>query len=96
MITSYLIFIFARENMVLLVIGLVLFNITFAQLVTVLTLTDAIEYGQLKTGERNEAVVLAVRPMIDKLTGGLFQWDRRLYRDRRWYDGFSYCCGYDR
>ena len=52
-----------------LVVGLVLFNITFAQLVTVLTLTDAIEYGQLKTGERNEAVVLAVRPMIDKLTG---------------------------
>ena len=69
MITSYLIFIFARENMALLVVGLVLFNITFAQLVTVLTLTDAIEYGQLKTGERNEAVVLAVRPMIDKLTG---------------------------
>ena len=58
MITSYLIFIFARENMALLVVGLVLFNITFAQLVTVLTLTDAIEYGQLKTGERNEAVVL--------------------------------------
>ena len=69
MIISYLIFIFARDNMVLLIIGLILFNITFAQLVTVLTLTDAIEYGQLKTGERNEAVVLAVRPMIDKLTG---------------------------
>lgn len=48
MITSYLIFIFARENMVLLVIGLVLFNITFAQLVTVLTLTDAIDTVKLR------------------------------------------------
>lgn len=69
MISSYVIFIFGRENMVLLFLGIILFNISFAQLVTVLTLTDAIEYGQLKTGERNEAVVLAVRPMIDKLTG---------------------------
>ena len=51
--------------------GLVLFNINFAQLVTVLTLTDAIEYGQLNSGQRNEAVVLAVRPMIDKLTGAI-------------------------
>lgn len=40
-------------------------------MVTVLTLTDAIEYGQLKHGQRNEAVVLAVRPMIDKLTGAV-------------------------
>ena len=47
-------------------LGLVLFNVNFALLVTVLTLTDAIEYGQLKIGQRNEAVVLAVRPMIDK------------------------------
>ena len=69
MIVSYLIFIFGRQSMGLLIIGLVLYNITFAQLVTVLTLTDAIEYGQLKTGERNEAVVLSVRPMIDKLCG---------------------------
>lgn len=69
MIAAYLIFIFARTDMTLLVIGLILFDINFAQLVTVLTLTDSIEYGQLKTGERNEAVVLAVRPMIDKLTG---------------------------
>lgn len=55
--------------MTLLVIGLALYNFTFAQLVTVLTLTDAIEYGQLKNGERNEAVTLSIRPMIDKLTG---------------------------
>lgn len=69
MIISYIIFIVANTNMVLLTIGLVLFNINFAQLVTVLSMTDAIEYGQLKNGNRNEAVVLAVRPMLDKITG---------------------------
>lgn len=69
MILSYIIFIVANTNMVILTIGLVLFNINFAQLVTVLSMTDAIEYGQLKNGNRNEAVVLAVRPMLDKITG---------------------------
>ena len=69
MAVAYLIFLFLRSNIFMLDVGLVLFDINFAQLVTVLTLTDAIEYGQLKNGQRNEAVVLAVRPMIDKLTG---------------------------
>ncbi|MGY5339988.1 glycoside-pentoside-hexuronide (GPH):cation symporter [Levilactobacillus spicheri] len=69
MILSYIIFITARTNMALLIVGLILFNFTFAQLVVVLSLTDSIEYGQLKNGNRNEAVVLAVRPMLDKITG---------------------------
>lgn len=71
MALAYVIFIFGRMNVGLMDLGLVLFDINFAQLVTVLTLTDAIEYGQLKTGQRNEAVVLAVRPMIDKFTGAI-------------------------
>lgn len=71
MVLAYLLFIFGRDNVVLMDLGLVLLNINFAQLVTVLTLTDAIEYGQLKNGQRNEAVVLAVRPMIDKFTGAV-------------------------
>lgn len=71
MILSYLIFIFARSNMVLVIVGLVLFNFTYAQLVTVLTLTDSIEYGQLKNGNRNEAVTLTIRPMIDKISSAL-------------------------
>lgn len=71
MILAYVIFIFFRSNVFMMDLGLVFFNINFAQLVTVLTLTDAIEYGQLKNGQRNEAVVLAVRPMIDKLTGAI-------------------------
>lgn len=71
MILSYLIFIFARSNMALVIVGLVLFNFTYAQLVTVLTLTDSIEYGQLKNGNRNEAVTLTIRPMIDKISSAL-------------------------
>lgn len=71
MALAYVIFIFFQSNVFMMDLGLVLFNINFAQLVTVLTLTDAIEYGQLKNGQRNEAVVLAVRPMIDKLTGAI-------------------------
>ncbi|MHC9531996.1 glycoside-pentoside-hexuronide (GPH):cation symporter [Dellaglioa sp. L3N] len=69
MILSYIIFIFGSSNMILVILGLILFNFTFAQLVIVLSLTDSIEYGQLKNGNRNEAVVLAVRPMLDKITG---------------------------
>lgn len=71
MVLAYVIFIFGRNNPWMMDLGLALFDINFAQLVTVLTLTDAIEYGQLKSGQRNEAVVLAVRPMIDKLTGAV-------------------------
>lgn len=71
MVLAYVLFIFGRNNVFLMDLGLVLFNINFSQLVTVLTLTDAIEYGQLKNGQRNEAVVLAVRPMIDKFTGAV-------------------------
>lgn len=69
MMVAYLIFIFAHDNMTLLIIGLVLYYFTFAQLVAILTMTDAIEYGQLKNGERNEAVILSIRPLIDNLTG---------------------------
>lgn len=71
MVLAYIIFIFFRSNVFMMDLGLVFFNINYAQLVTVLTFTDAIEYGQLKNGQRNEAVVLAVRPMIDKLTGAI-------------------------
>ncbi|OYS03130.1 PTS sugar transporter subunit IIA [Lactobacillus johnsonii] len=71
MVLAYVLFIFGRNNVILMDLGLVLLSINFAQLVTVLTLTDAIEYGQLKNGQRNEAVVLAVRPMIDKFTGAV-------------------------
>lgn len=69
MMLAYVIFIFFNTNFTLLVIGLILYYFTFAQLVAILTMTDSIEYGQLKNGERNEAVVLSIRPLIDNLTG---------------------------
>lgn len=69
MVLSYLIFVFAHSNIVMVTLGLILFNFNFAQLVSVLSLTDSIEYGQLKTGTRNEAVTLAIRPMLDKISG---------------------------
>lgn len=69
MILSYVIFLTAHDNSTLITIGLVLFNFNYAQLVTVLTLTDAIEYGQLRNGIRNEAVTLSIRPLLDKISG---------------------------
>lgn len=71
MTLAYVIFLFGRNNVILMDIGLFLFNFNFFQITTVLTFTDAIEYGQLRTGQRNEAVILAVRPMIDKFTGAI-------------------------
>lgn len=32
-------------------------------------MTDTVEYGQLKTGKRNEAVILSVRTMLDDAAG---------------------------
>lgn len=40
-------------------------------LVVLMTITDTVEYGQLKLGHRDEALVLCVRPLIDKLSGQL-------------------------
>lgn len=40
-------------------------------LVVLMTITDTVEYGQLKLGHRDEALVLCVRPLIDKLAGAL-------------------------
>ena len=38
---------------------------------TTLFLSNSVDYGQLKTGKRNEAVTLSVRPMLDKIAGAL-------------------------
>jgi len=40
-------------------------------LVVLMTITDTVEYGQLKLGHRDEALVLCVRPLIDKLSGAI-------------------------
>ena len=66
--------------------ALLLSRQTFIQMTAILSLTDSIEYGQLKNGKRNEAVTLSVRPMLDKIGGALLQRHRRLHRRRRWHD----------
>lgn len=40
-------------------------------LVVLMTITDTVEYGQLKLGHRDEALVLCVRPLIDKFSGAV-------------------------
>lgn len=40
-------------------------------LVVLMTITDTVEYGQLKFGHRDEALCLCVRPLIDKMAGAI-------------------------
>ena len=40
-------------------------------LVVLMTITDTVEYGQLKLGHRDEALCLCVRPLVDKLSGAI-------------------------
>ena len=57
-------------GMVLMIVGYLLFAVGSSNLaMVILSLTDSIEYGQLKNGKRNEAVTLSVRPMLDKIAG---------------------------
>lgn len=69
MIAAYILFILFPQNLALVYVALVLFYTpnTFIQMTAILALTDSIEYGQLKTGQRNEAVTLSVCPMLDKI-----------------------------
>ena len=40
-------------------------------LVVLMTITDTVEYGQLKLGHRDEALCLCIRPLVDKLSGAI-------------------------
>jgi len=67
-VISYLIFFFSFEWLPLIIIaGLGLFFAqAFIQLLMLLFLADAIEYGEWKLGKRNEAVSFAVQPFINQ------------------------------
>ena len=71
MVLGYLLFIVGTNNLAVVTVGLVFFYLpqTFIQMTAILSLTDSIEYGQLKNGKRNEAVTLSVRPMLYKIAG---------------------------
>ncbi len=72
-VASYILFFFSFEKMPLIVAaGLVLFFAqAFIQLLMLLFLADAVEYGEWKLGKRNESVSFAVQPFINKLGGAI-------------------------
>lgn len=72
-VIAYILFFFSFEKLPVIVIaGLVLFFAqAFIQLLVLLFLADAIEYGEWKLGKRNESVSFAVQPFINKLGGAV-------------------------
>ena len=72
-VAAYVIFFFSFEKLALIVIaGLALFFAqAFIQLLMLLFLADAVEYGEWKLGKRNESVSFAVQPFINKLGGAI-------------------------
>jgi len=72
-VAAYILFFFSFENIALIVAaGLVLFFAqAFIQLMMLLFLADAVEYGEWKLGKRNESVSFAVQPFINKLGGAI-------------------------
>ncbi|MBE6036364.1 MAG: sugar transporter [Clostridiales bacterium] len=72
-IAGYLIFFLSFENLALIVVGglFLFFAQAFIQLLMLLFLADAVEYGEWKLGKRNESVSFAVQPFINKLGGAI-------------------------
>lgn len=73
MILAYILLIVSTDNLTMVVTAMILYYAPqgFIFMAVILTLTDTIEYGQLKNGSRNEAVTLAIRPMLDKMSGAI-------------------------
>lgn len=73
MIIGMAIFGLADKNLPMILTGYVLFFFPYPMmfLCILLTITDSVEYGQLKTGTRSEGVTLCVRPLLDKLAGAI-------------------------
>ena len=68
-----LIFAFAGKSLALVLLGAELFFIPqpIIFLVVLMTITDSVEYGQLKLGHRDESLTLSVRPLLDKFGGAV-------------------------
>jgi lactose/raffinose/galactose permease len=73
MILAYILLIVSTDSLPMVITAMVLYYVPqgFIFMTVILTLTDTIEYGQLKNGTRNEAVTLAIRPMLDKLSSAI-------------------------
>lgn len=74
-VIAYILFFLSFENLALIVVaGLALFFAqAFIQLLMLLFLADAVEYGEWKLGKRNESVSFAVQPFVNKLGGAVGQ-----------------------
>ena len=73
MIIALIIYAFAGTNSVLVLIAAGLFNLPqpLVFLVVLMTITDPVEYGQLKIGHRDESLILSIRPLVNKLSGAV-------------------------
>lgn len=72
-VVGYLIFFFAPMKMLYIgTAGILLFvGEAFIQLLMLMFLTDTVEYGQWKLGNRNESITFSVQPFINKIGGAI-------------------------
>jgi len=72
-LVGYALFFFSPMNMLPIGIAGVLIFVgeAFIQLLMLMFLADTIEYGQWKSGKRNEAVTLSIQPLINKIGGAI-------------------------
>lgn len=70
---GYILFFVSPMNMIPIGIAGVLIFVgqAFMQLLMLVFLTDTIEYGQWKSGKRNESVTFALQPFINKMAGAI-------------------------
>ena len=73
-VAAYILFFFSFEKLGLIVVaGLVLFFAqAFIQLLMLLFLADAVEYGEWKFGKRNDSVTLSLQSFINKMGGAIY------------------------
>lgn len=72
-LVGYVLFFFSPMNMIPIGIAGVLIFVgqAFIEVLMLMFLADTIEYGQWKSGKRNQAVTLSVQPLINKIGGAL-------------------------
>jgi lactose/raffinose/galactose permease len=73
MVIGFGVFVFAGTNltMILIAYGLFFFPYPIVFLITLMIISDCVEYGQWKNGTRAEGVTLSIRPLLDKLAGAV-------------------------
>jgi Na+/melibiose symporter-like transporter len=72
-VAGYLLFFFSPMNMIPIgIAGMLIFvGQAFIEVLILMFLADTIEYGQWKSGKRNQGVTLSVQPLINKIGGAI-------------------------